>query len=167
MRTASFVLFALLASGIALADVGPAPAKPEITVTFHKGGTPYTGEISAMYRCWDDIAAEDGPMGQTDVGLSCSGGMCTNDEWSYEFNPCYYPTSGEIIFQLDGGEPLKAEGELAFPEGERYSVLVDVDKGQASVSSEEEPEPGSPPSACPLGAALVLALGAGVLRYGG
>lgn len=158
MKAILFAIALVIFAQAVHADIGPSPEAPRISVTFMEDGQPYKGEIIALYRCWDVLPSDEGPLGQTDVQLSCDAGVCTNTQWFYKFNPCYFPSNGEIIFQLPDREPMKAEGELGFPEPRGYAVSVDIGKGQAWVQGPAAEGAEDSAAACPLGMALLAGL---------
>ena len=153
------VLFlAVMLASVAFADVGPGPAKPDITVRFMKGDEPYVGEVTAMFRCWDTTEESEGIMGETDVKLSCNAGVCNNEQWFYKFNPCFYPETGEIIYEV-GGNGYTTGGVVSFPNPNKYEVTLDVDSGEALVNEMDlENGLGCPLPMFALGSLALLAI---------
>jgi len=135
--------------GVIFADIGPGPATPDITIRFMDNGTPYEGEISAIFHCSEPAISGSSPLADRDIELVCDKGVCHNDNWFYKFNPCFYPKTGRVMYGVGGDAIIPSEG-MAFTEGKAYEVKVDVGTGKVSQDSGLK--------ICPFG---MLLLGAG------
>ncbi|MFH1221724.1 MAG: hypothetical protein V1492_01430 [Candidatus Micrarchaeota archaeon] len=127
MKITILVLLILVAS-VAFADVGPAPEKPEITVTFLKGEKSYISEISLVYHCLAPNEAAS-PVGDRNATFSCSKGVCKNSQWYYKFNPCFYPEDGYFIYTV-GGVENRVNGSGRFNATGEYNVIVNMDNNE-------------------------------------
>ncbi|MEM4366830.1 MAG: hypothetical protein QW035_01720 [Candidatus Anstonellales archaeon] len=119
------LLLVLVLLAPAFADIRPGPQKPEIEMKLVKNGQPYKGEVKVTYLCSEQEGrGSDSPVAPYDVELSCSEGKCTNEEWYYKFNPCYYSKGSFLIETPDG--PLTTK-EMDFTKGQKYSLEIDVE----------------------------------------
>lgn len=129
-----YALLLLLLCSAAFADVGPGPAKPDITVTFTKGGAPYSGDATLVFHCLENVSGS-GAVGENEVAFTCSSGVCRNENWFYKFNPCFHPSRGYFMYAT-GGDALVRSSEVSFEQG-GWNVVIDADTGEASQSLEQ------------------------------
>ncbi|MFA5076926.1 MAG: hypothetical protein WC488_00690 [Candidatus Micrarchaeia archaeon] len=141
-------LLALLLLGTVLfADAGPSPPKPQITVNIEKAGAPYAGALDMVFVCAAE-GASNSPVGEREINMTCSSGRCTNDDWFYKLNPCYYPDIGYFIYRLPGESNYSLPKTVfSFNESMVYEVKLDVETGNSSVAAKG--------AACPLSLAIL------------
>ena len=144
----------LLLCALAFADVGPGPAKPDITVTFTKGGAPYSGDTILVFHCLENVSGS-GAVGENEVAFTCSSGVCRNENWFYKFNPCFHPEKGYFMYAA-GGDALVRSSEVSFSESGR-DIVINADDGTISK--------GHNISLCPGSFILLAALSLLALRW--
>ena len=130
---AVIMIFAFM--GIAFADVGPAPPAPNIEVSLFKNGALYTDEASVAFHCVSLEPEGESPVGNRDVNLTCSNGICKNEDWFYKFNPCYTPDNGVLRYKLKGWDSYKETGSFNFSNPVKYEIVLDVDNGNYTTTS--------------------------------
>ncbi|MDD5337214.1 MAG: hypothetical protein PHS02_01905 [Candidatus ainarchaeum sp.] len=143
------LLIIILAGAVIFADAGPSPPKPSITVNLFRSGAPYTGQAELMFVCALENAS-DSPIGQREINMTCSNGKCTNQEWFYKFNPCYYPDVGYFTYRLPGENYSIPKNVFSFNESVVYEVKLDVGTGDSSVAVKGP--------VCPLSLAILFVL---------
>lgn len=120
----AFVFVLLLASPL-FADIGPAPQKPEIVISLVRNSQPYKGAVKVTYLCSEQEGrGSHSPVAPYDLELSCIEGRCTNENWYYKLNPCYYSKGSFLVETPDG---LLTTKEMDFSAGKRYSLTIDVE----------------------------------------
>jgi len=124
-----FIFLLLVLCAVAFADVGPGPAKPDITVTFTKGGVPYGTDATLVFHCLENVSGE-GAVGEDEITFTCSAGVCRDDYWFYKFNPCFNANRGYFTYALEG-DALKNSSEFAFTETGR-DIVINADDGAVS-----------------------------------
>lgn len=125
------LLFALLLLGLVFSDIGPAPLKPSITLHFLLFGKPYTGPISVVYFCGNSTTKENHTniVEQTMVNFTCNKGVCTNEEWFYKLNPCFYPKKGYFEIRMgDSDAIIKVEQKKPIEKGGCYVFTIDLNR---------------------------------------
>lgn len=125
----------LVFSSLVFADVGPSPSAPDITVTFTRGGEAYTGPITLTYHCYADVIGDDtgSPMADREVEFSCASGVCTNEQWFYKLNPCFFPDSGYFEYGIEGTYYVTA-GDISFGES-AYNIVINADTGETATTT--------------------------------
>ena len=117
------LLLMLLLFGLVFSDIGPSPPRPSITLRFLLFDKEYTGPISVVYFCGHENRSDTSIIDKTVVNFTCNKGVCTNEEWFYKLNPCFYPRSGhfeirmgdsDAIFRVDQKKPIDKEGSYEF-----------------------------------------------------
>jgi len=147
----------LLLAPLAFADIGPGPVAPSIQVNLVENGQPYDGPMMLTFIC-SAPDASDSPVGQREMEFACERKVCTNGNWFYKFNPCFYPENGKfryILTKMEG--PVIASGSASFPASGDYALVLDVGTNMLSQGNGPLPEPPVPPSPCPA-AVLLLPL---------
>jgi len=151
-------LLILLASSLAFADLGPGPMAPSIRVTLLENGQPYDGPMMLTFIC-PAPDASDSPVGQREMEFTCERKVCTNGNWFYKFNPCFYPENGTFRYILTKTSgPVIASGSASFPASGDYALVLDVGTNVLSQGNGPSPEPPVPPSPCSFAAILFLPL---------
>lgn len=129
-KLAVFLIAVLFA--VAFADVGPAPPKPDVTVTFIEKGQPYAGIGSVVYHCIADAQAMEN--WGSEANFTCAGGVCRNDEWQfYKLSPCFYPENGYFTYSF-GGKEMRSEG-MGFNQSGSYSMEIVASTGELASRS--------------------------------
>lgn len=128
MRAIVFVLVLAL-FGMAYADVGPSPAAPSITLRVLENGEPYTGYVEVTYICSEELPPDvepDDDLFGIYMPLECEDGVCTNYDWYYKLNDCFY-SSG--VFEMKNGGETKSsiEVDLTSPGDYEFSFDVETD----------------------------------------
>ena len=148
---ALFLLFSF-----ALADVGPSPPKPEITVTFLINGSTYAGPVELAYVCAEQGSGSS-PVDTRETAFTCENGVCRNEMWFYKFNPCYYPKSGYFRYSFAGGANHTTLTAFAFDAAGTYTVELNVDSGTGKTATSTGMCPTSVSGLVALGAVALLA----------
>ncbi|MBS3067389.1 hypothetical protein J4450_01695 [Candidatus Micrarchaeota archaeon] len=131
----SFLLFFLFFS-IFFSDAGPSLPAPEIEVKFIKEAQDYVGDIELAYHCTAELGQDRNRISvQRDVNMSCSAGICKNDNWFYKFNPCYSKESGNFLYKVGNSNFKMANGDFVFEEGRIYKISIDIDRNKAELIS--------------------------------
>ncbi|VVB57008.1 Uncharacterised protein [uncultured archaeon] len=128
MRDMQILLLALLLMApVLLADIGPPPPRPQIMVQVTENGTPYMGEIRAVYHC-PNAGEEQGTVSPYNVNLTCKQGTCTNSNWYYKFNPCYY---SQGFVEVSAAGKTVSTPEMDLKDAGPYQMRVDLASGQS------------------------------------
>lgn len=125
------LLLMLLLLGLVFSDIGPAPAKPSITLHFLLFGKEYTGPISVVYFCGNSTREESSanPVEQTMVNFTCHKGVCTNEDWFYKLNPCFYPKSGHFEIRMgDSDAIIRVDQKKPIDKGGSYEFTIDLNE---------------------------------------
>jgi len=113
---------------LAFADVGPAPPAPQVTVYIVQNGQPETSVTSITYNCLGAETQKTGAVEPTPMTLDCSNGTCTNSNWYYKLNPCYYFPWGHFSYEFNG-KTIKTEN-MSFDEMYKfYTIVIDAPSG--------------------------------------
>lgn len=162
MKKIFSALAVLFFSAVLFADIGPAPASPEVTVSFTRAGAPvsYTEIEYSYYSCSvtpDDGDIYYGSMSQRVVNMTHSGGVFMPLGWFYKFNPCFYGGNATVVYKL-AGEQSHRVSQVFFVSDGSNTVFIDVSSGTAENVSVKPP---SPPDnfVCIPGIGVVLLLG--------
>jgi len=126
MRMIIFVVAFLFVVSLASADVGPGPEKPDIIIRLTKNDSLYGGISSITYHCNGSLSPATGAVEMGTINLSCTNGICKNDNWYYKFNPCFY-SSGYFSYEYDG-KAYQTEW-LNLSDSRKYDYKVDVETG--------------------------------------
>ena len=123
------ILFMLIVFlGFALADAGPGPVAPSITLKFIQDGKAYSGGVDASYICdIPDNSTGVSPVSGREMNLTCTNGVCRNDAWFYKFNPCFYSESGHLKYDISGKDGVGRTGNMNFSTADFYEVTVNLD----------------------------------------
>ncbi len=130
-----FFIILFLFLSLSFADAGPSLPTPEVEVKFMKNGQDYTGGIELVYHCTTELKEGNRAMDLRDANMSCSAGVCKNDDWFYKFNPCYSGESGYFLYKTDNSNFKRAAGDFVFEEGRIYKMSIDIDSNKAEVVS--------------------------------
>ncbi|MBD3210230.1 hypothetical protein GF318_02510 [Candidatus Micrarchaeota archaeon] len=145
------LILASLASAM-VGDVGPPPDNPDITVALVEDNEPYDGYIELVFHCIEPVpdGQEGSPLAEREVNFSCSGGVCTNAQWFYKFNPCFQDSSGYFKYRVKENQNYRSSNTLSYGQGD---VDAQLDVGDGSISYGEIASP------CPVAFLLLLLLG--------
>lgn len=122
----------LVFSLLVFADVGPISGYTSITVTFTKDSQAYTGPVSVIYHCQDpEVSPGEGPVDTVEVELSCSSGVCRNDNWFNRLNPCYDSKRGFLKYKTPD-DPAYLSTGLVYPEGSSAAFNIDLDSSEVT-----------------------------------
>ena len=116
----------LLLAPLAFADIGPGPVAPSIQVNLVENGQPYDGPMMLTFIC-SAPDASDSPVGQREMEFACERKVCTNGNWFYKFNPCFYPENGKFRYIL-----TKMEGPV-IASGSALNSVQRISHGAASI----------------------------------
>jgi len=128
----AILILTLLALPLVHADVGPAPAAPNVTVHLMKDGQPAASVSEVTYHCMNVDSAEPGSVNPYPVDFPCSAGVCSNSGgWYYKFNPCFGFPEGYLTYEYDGKQ-VRTETVGSNKSYDKYDITVDAPTGQVS-----------------------------------
>ena len=132
MRLSVFIIFSMFLFSFASADVGPSPASAEINVQLQINGISYGGISQITYHCGGSNDTSMGAVDQKQINLSCnSAGVCTNSNWFYKLNPCFY-SSGFFSYEHEN-KTMQTE-MMNFTKPGTYDGFIEVDSGNSAMS---------------------------------
>lgn len=151
------ILFLFLVFGLLLADIGPSPNPPDITVHLTYEDLAYDGYLELTYRCINDdlvYGDEDNIMDERDVEFACTEGTCYNTYWFYKLNSCFSGQDGYFTYEIQG-EGMTSD-HIVFEQEKSYNIYLELLSGNIYTESGNNGNDGNGSGSCPLTMGFLL-----------